>query len=80
MWEHNQGLGAAYTRRRRPVSLVWSAEFENVGEAFFWKKRIQNWSRAKREALIRQDYAALPTLAKKDFTRRRDEEHRQASD
>jgi len=70
IWQHNEGLGAEYTRRRRPVELVWSAEYPNVGEAFFWEKRIQGWSRAKREALIRGDYAALPGLAKKDFGRR----------
>jgi len=71
LWEHQEGLAAEYTRRRRPVELVWQQRFENVGEAFFWEKRIQNWSRAKREALIRGDYAALPGLAKKDFTKRR---------
>jgi len=70
VWEHNEGLGARYTACRRPVELVWSGEFENVGDAFFWEKRIQNWSRAKREALIRGDYAALPELAKKKFSRR----------
>ena len=71
VWEHQEGLAAEYTRRRRPVVLVWQQVFENVGEAFFWEKRIQNWSRAKREALMRGDYAALPGLAKKDFTQRR---------
>jgi putative endonuclease len=71
VWEHQEGLGAAYTKRRRPVELVWSAEFEHVGDAFFWEKRIQNWSRAKREALIRHDFEALPGLAKKDFSKRR---------
>lgn len=71
IWQHQEGLGATYTRRRRPVELVWHQEFENIGEAFFWEKRIQGWSRAKREALIRGDYAALPGLAKKDFTQRR---------
>ena len=71
VWEHQEGLGAAYTAQRRPVTLVLQLEYENVGEAFFWEKRIQNWSRAKREALIRGDYTALPGLAKKDFSRRR---------
>ncbi len=71
--QHQSGLGAEYTRHRLPVELVWSAEYANVGEAFFWEKRIQGWSRAKREALIRGDYAALPGLAKKDFSRRRGE-------
>ncbi len=66
-----RGLGAEYTKRRRPVELVWQAEFENIGEAFAWEKRIQNWSRAKREALINGDYRALPVLSKKDFSKRR---------
>jgi len=69
LWEHQEGLGADYTRRRRPVELAWSAEYPNVGEAFFWEKRIQNWSRAKREALISGAYEALPGLAKKQFAR-----------
>lgn len=76
IWEHQEGLGAAYTRRRRPVELVWHAEYPNIGEAFFWEKRIQSWSRAKREALIRGDYDALPGLAVKDFTPRRAERER----
>jgi len=70
LWEHNQGLGSEYTRRRLPVELVWHAECEHIGEAFFLEKRIQGWSRAKREALIRGDFEALPGLAKKDFTKR----------
>ena len=69
--QHQLGVGAEYTRHRLPVELVWSAEYSNVGEAFFWEKRIQGWSRAKREALIRGDYDALPALAKKDFSRRK---------
>ncbi|MDZ5621982.1 GIY-YIG nuclease family protein [Nocardioides bizhenqiangii] len=67
LWEHQIGLGASYTQRRRPVELVWSAEYPNVGEAFFWEKRIQGWSRAKRVALINGEYDRLPGLAKKDF-------------
>src|SRR3954468_20847109 len=70
LWQHQSGFGAAYTRTRLPVELVWHAEYEHVGEAFTWEKRIQGWSRAKREALIRGDFAALPGLAKKDFHRR----------
>ncbi len=61
--EHNLGLGAAYTRRRRPVVLVWSAEFERVDEAFAFEKQVQGWGRRKREALIAGDLDALPTLA-----------------
>ncbi len=61
--EHNEGLGAAYTRRRRPVVLAWSGEFESVAEAFAFEKRVQGWSRRKREALIAGDLEALPLLS-----------------
>ena len=69
IWLHNEGLGSAYTRRwgRRPVTLVWSHEYANVADAFALEKQVQGWSRAKREALIRGDFEALPGLAKKDF-------------
>ena len=67
LWEHQEGMGAEYTRRRRPVELAWSAAYPHVGEAFFWEKRIQGWSRSKRDALVNGDYDALPGLAKKDF-------------
>jgi putative endonuclease len=39
--EHARGDGATYTRRRRPVVLVWSAEFERIDEAFALEKQVQ---------------------------------------
>jgi putative endonuclease len=69
LWQHNEGLGADYTRRRLPVELVWSVECEHVGEAFWLEKRIQGWSRAKREAIIRGDFDALRLLAKRPSAR-----------
>ncbi len=65
--QHQMGEGAEYTRRRLPVELVWQEEHEHIGNAFAWEKQIQKWSRAKRLALMRQDYAGLPELAKKHF-------------
>jgi putative endonuclease len=63
--QHNLGLGAAYTRlrRRRPVRLVWAAEYARVEDAFFYEKQIQGWSRAKRLALIEGRFGDLPDLA-----------------
>jgi putative endonuclease len=69
--QHQTGLGAAYTRDRGPVELVWHEEHENVALAFSREKQIQNWGRAKRLALIDGDHEGLPRLAKKDFSRRR---------
>ena len=70
VWQHQQELGASYTRRRLPVRLVWFEEHEHLGAAFGREKQIQNWSRAKRQALIEGRYADLPALARRRGRRR----------
>jgi putative endonuclease len=62
--EHNQGFGAEYTKRRRPVRLVWSTQLPRIDEAFRVEKQIQGWGRAKRLALIEGRYMDLPGLAR----------------
>jgi putative endonuclease len=54
LWQHNEGVGANYTRprRRRPVKVAWAGEFARIDEAFAFEKRVQGWSRKKRIALI----------------------------
>ena len=72
VWQHNgPDEGAAYTRSRQPVTLVWSGEYESIAEAFAMEKRIQGWSRAKREALVRGDFHLLPALSRNATHRRR---------
>lgn len=68
--QHQEGEGAAYTKRRRPVELVFVQPCESVVQAFWFEKKVQGWSRAKREALISGDLHLLPGLAKKNFDRR----------
>jgi putative endonuclease len=63
LWQHNQGMGAEYTRRRLPVRLAWSGEFATAAEAFEFEKRVQNWGRAKRQALINGEFHKLPGLS-----------------
>jgi putative endonuclease len=65
--EHQEGKGAKYTSRRSPIKLVYSEEYERVSDAYTREKQVQNWSRAKREALINGDQEMLPKLAKKIF-------------
>ena len=67
VWQHNQGEGAVYTARRRPVKVAFAAEFASVVDAYAAEKQVQGWRRDKREALIRGDYDALPALARKIF-------------
>jgi putative endonuclease len=69
VFQHQTGAGAEYTKRRLPIELVWSRECERVDEAFGLEKRIQGWSRAKRDALIRGDYEALPWLSRGSYRR-----------
>jgi len=61
--EHNLGINADYTSRRRPVKLVWAEHFERLTDAIATERRIKGWSRAKKEALIRGDYDALRALS-----------------
>jgi putative endonuclease len=69
MQQHAAGEGCAYTSRRMPVELVYAQEFGTVAEAYAAEKRVQGWSRAKREALIRGEQHLLPALSKKRFAR-----------
>jgi predicted GIY-YIG superfamily endonuclease len=43
---------------------VFQQEFASREEAFLIERRIKAWSRSKKEALIRRDWAALRLLAK----------------
>lgn len=63
--QHRAGTGAQYTRRRRPLTLVWAGEFERIDEAFGFEKQVQGWSREKRIALIEGRWDDLPELSKK---------------
>ena len=69
--QHNLGLGAAYTKRRRPVELAWSVEYDRVDEAYAAEKRIGGWSRAKRQALIDGHTELLPGLSSRSWASRR---------
>jgi len=67
--QHQDGEGAEYTRRRLPVELVFVQQCESIVQAYWFEKKVQNWSRAKREALINGELHLLPDLSKKTFKR-----------
>ena len=62
--QHQTGGYCDFTSRRRPVELVWSETFSDRVEALEAERRIKPWSRAKKEALMRGDWAALSHFAK----------------
>ena len=66
--EHKTGKHKeSYTYNRRPLELVFYAEFTDINLAIESEKHIKKWSRAKKEALIKGEYDKLPNLAKKSF-------------
>ena len=63
--QHNSAnQGAVYTRRRRPVRLVYFEESDRIDEAYAREKQIQGWGRAKRIALIEGRNDDLPGLSR----------------
>ena len=62
--QHEQGISGGYTRSRRPVKLVWCAEFPTRYEALTAERQVKGWSRAKKMALIRSDWVAISRLAR----------------
>jgi putative endonuclease len=63
--QHNAGTYGGYTSTRRPVELVYSQWFERITDAIENERKLKGWSRAKKEALIRGDFALLKNLAKR---------------
>jgi putative endonuclease len=66
LFQHEKGIYPdCYTFKRRPIELVFYAEFTDINYAIDKEKQIKKWSRAKKEALINGNYDDLPNLAKK---------------
>ena len=64
--EHVQGLiKDCYTESRLPVEFAFSEYYERADEAVAAERQIKGWSRAKKEAMMRGDFAALSVLAKR---------------
>ncbi len=63
--EHNTGAYGGYTSKRLPVELVWSEHFSNITDAIAVERQIKGWSRARKEALMRGDFAGIADLSKR---------------
>lgn len=62
--EHQHGGFCNFTTRRRPVKLLWAADFPTREEALESEFRVKKWSRAKKEALAAGDWKKLSYFAK----------------
>jgi len=63
--EHINGINKnCYTYSRRPIELVYQANFVDPKEAIRWEKKIKDWSRKKKEALINEQWNDLVFFSK----------------
>ena len=72
--QHADGTGNAYTASRLPVQLVYSAEFPTREDALVRERQVKGWSRKKKAALCRGDWAEVSRLAKGGCSAARDSE------
>jgi predicted GIY-YIG superfamily endonuclease len=59
----------SYVSQRLPFELVYSEVFPTRLAAQQAEYRIKKWTRAKKEALIAQDWEKLRLLSKKKFSK-----------
>jgi predicted GIY-YIG superfamily endonuclease len=61
---HEDGTFGGYTSKRRPVTLIYAEVYDSREDAFRRERQLKVWSRAKKEALAREDWCELKRLAK----------------
>ena len=62
--QHTSGaVPSCYTLKRRPVALAFSQEFATREEALTSEQQLKGWSRKKKEAMMRGDWAEVSRLA-----------------
>lgn len=64
--EHQAGIDPkAWTYSRLPVSLIWADNFQLITDAIAFERKLKGWSRAKKRAFTRGDWARLRELAQR---------------
>ncbi len=61
--QHQNGIGANYTRKHGPVILLYYEAFTRIDWAFYREKQVQRWSQSKKKALMRGDFLELHNMA-----------------
>ena len=61
---HQLGTFRGYTSGKRPVRLIFQAQFASRDEAFAAERQIKGWSRRKKLALASGDWAEIQRLAR----------------
>jgi len=63
--QHQSGALPGYTFSRRPVKLVWSEYFAQITDAIATERKVKGWSRAKKQALVNNDWKSIVSLSKR---------------
>jgi putative endonuclease len=63
--QHQSGAFGGYTSTRLPVKLVWSEYLSQITDAIATERKIKGWSRAKKQALINNDWDSIVRLSKR---------------
>jgi putative endonuclease len=50
--KHNRGLGPEFTKKRRPVELIWNQEFLDRFAVREKEVQLKGWNRKKKLALV----------------------------
>ena len=75
--EHESGvLPNSYTYSRRPVHLAWSHEFPTHDDAICFERQIKGWNRAKKKALIKDDWELIHQIVRDERKRRESKKKR----
>ena len=67
--QHQAGVYAGYTSTRRPVTLMWSQETQTDNEAFVLERKLKGWSRAKKEALMQNDFQKIHDIVYTEYAK-----------
>lgn len=68
LYEHQAKFGADFTKRFDQQKLVYQEIFHSRLEAENREKQLKGWSKAKKKALINQDFLLLEKLSKNSET------------
>ena len=52
---HNKGKGAAYTRSRKPVVLIWKEETRDESTARKREVEIKSWKKVEKERFLAEN-------------------------
>ncbi len=63
---HNDGRGAAYTFKYRPVHLVYSEKYQSKVDALNRERQLKYWSHGKKQALIFGNRTRLKHLSRRN--------------